>query len=442
MRRWLSVIGLFLLIPLTAYASHIYSTRAERTLEQMLNTAGRIVQLTIYDSSAAVSPSDTIRLRSGSGALQVSQNAAAYVAVIASGGNAPADAQYVTRRAEAGLSAEHSIGTLTTGLLLNTVAASQGTLSAYGGVSDTNYAILALDASGAATKDTLLTLGPTNATLTSGQLLLPSGTAAAPGISWSADSNSGFRSLENGTMDYVADGVSYLRLGSSIDFNSGGFLQWIDTANLDGAFTRDLFLGREAAAILQQGQDSVTPIAQTRKGPDGSGTDIVGGVMRVASGRSTGNAVPGILSLQGTAVSVTTGTGQQTLVDRLIPNAFKVLTNNSAIAVVNATIANGSSVGGKLTYTIEVWDGTDNQVEYGEVRYSAKNKAGVVSGNATEMNSQQELDSGTLTTTWAISAANPAVISINANSSLTPSTGYPRITFSLNNLGQQAVAIQ
>ena len=215
----------------------------------------------------------------------------------------------------------------------------------------------------------------------------------------------------------------------------------IGFASADG-IASDTILSREAAAIFQQGLDSATPIAQIFKGPDGSGTDIVGGLFAWAPGRSTGNAVPARGSIQGGAATVTSGTTQQTLIDRLIPNAFKVLTNNSAVAVVNATIANGTSVGGKITYTIEVWDGTDNQVETGEAIYSSKNKAGTVAGTITEVNSQQNLDSGTLATTWAISAANPAVISINANSSLTPSTGYPRITFSLQNLGQQAVAIQ
>ena len=74
--------------------------------------------------------------------------------------------------------------------------------------------------------------------------------------------------------------------------------------------------------------------------------------------------------------------------------------------------------------------------------YSSYNKAGVISGTITEVNSQQNLSAGTLATTWTISNANPAVISINANSSLTPSTGYPRITYAIENFRQQAIAIQ
>jgi hypothetical protein len=49
---------------------------------------------------------------------------------------------------------------------------------------------------------------------------------------------------------------------------------------------------------------------------------------------------------------------------------------------------------------------------------------------------------GTLTCTWTITAASPAVLTLNCDTSLTPSAGYPSVTFSLENLTQQAVAIQ
>lgn len=65
--------------------------------------------------------------------------------------DAVASLSFVTSKAEAALSGEQSIGALTTGLLLNTVAASQGTLSAYAGTSCTNQFPRSLNASGAAT---------------------------------------------------------------------------------------------------------------------------------------------------------------------------------------------------------------------------------------------------------------------------------------------------
>ena len=281
-----------------------------------------------------------------------------------------------------------------------------------------------------------VTFAADTATLAGGVLTLPDGLAASP--SWRVTSeDSGMFLNSAGTMGLVlTGGVYHLFTSTYHRFNNSNM--YID-------INADTFWGRDAAASWQAGIDSATPIAQTIKGPDardGTDTNTVGGRINWRTGLSTGTGVPALGSLQGGAASVTSGTAAHVVVDRFIPNAFKVLTDGSAIAVVNATIANGSSVGGLITYTIEVWDGTDNQVETGQAVYSSKNKAGVVTGTITEINSQQNLDAGTLATTWAISAANPAVISINADSSLVPSTGYPRITFGIQNLGQQAIAIQ
>lgn len=117
------------------------------------------------------------------------------------------------------------------------------------------------------------------------------------------------------------------------------------------------------------------------------------------------------------------------------------LTDASATSLLSCAIANGSTIGGSIRYTVQVTDGTDYQVESGTVTFSSYNKGGTVSGTVTEAGSQQNASSGTLTTTWAISNANPAVISLNADTSLTPSAGYPRITFSYENHGQQAITM-
>lgn len=60
-------------------------------------------------------------------------------------------ADYITGSAQSSLSAEQSLGALTTGLLLNTSAAGTGTLSQYAGTSCTNQFPRSLNASGAAT---------------------------------------------------------------------------------------------------------------------------------------------------------------------------------------------------------------------------------------------------------------------------------------------------
>jgi len=284
--------------------------------------------------------------------------------------------------------------------------------------------------------DVTLTHAAATLTLAGGQFVFPLGSQALPPITGAGITSSGIQFTAAPNIRFIISDTleAYVLTGS---------FAVINTLTLGSA--ADLILLREASAVLKFGGDAAAPITQLIKAGDGrAGTDTnsPGGIFRVAGGRPTGTGLPGLAGFQGSLLSTTSGTAASALVDRFIANAAKVLTNNSAVAVVNATVANGTSVGGKITYTIEVWNGTDNQVETGEAIYSVLNKAGTVAGTITEVSSQQNVNSGTLGTTWAVSAANPAVISINANSSLTPSTGYPRITFSLQNLGQQVVAIQ
>lgn len=85
------------------------------------------------------------------GKLKCSENGASYADCVSSGGGASTSATYLTKTAESGLSAEFSLGTLTTGLLLNTVSAGTGTPSAYAGTSCTNQFPRSLNASGVAT---------------------------------------------------------------------------------------------------------------------------------------------------------------------------------------------------------------------------------------------------------------------------------------------------
>ena len=121
--------------------------------------------------------------------------------------------------------------------------------------------------------------------------------------------------------------------------------------------------------------------------------------------------------------------------------AYKGLTNNSATTVCSLTAATLMNAACVIHYAIEVTNGTDIQCETGAVYVSVVNKGGAFTTTINEVNSQQALSSAaTLTTTWAVSSANPAVVSVNANSSLSSITaGYPRIRFNIDNLSQQDV---
>lgn len=108
-------------------------------------------QTTLTPSSTATS----LTIIAGTNITLTTDNTAKSLTITASGTGAPTNATYLTQTTESGLSAEFSLGTLTTGLLLNTVTAGTGVPSAYGGTSCTNQVITALSASGAASCTTL-----------------------------------------------------------------------------------------------------------------------------------------------------------------------------------------------------------------------------------------------------------------------------------------------
>ena len=179
-------------------------------------------------------------------------------------------------------------------------------------------------------------------------------------------------------------------------------------------------------------------VAQGGQAADDSSTAAAsnsGGQFRFFAGENfTSSAVGSYFTLGLSSLGTTTQA------NRLMVAAGKALTDGAATDILSCTIGSGTVIGGVITYTIEATDGTDYQVETGQVVWSGVNKGGTVTATVTEVNSQQSVSAGTLTTAWAISAASPAVISVNANTSLSPSAGFPRITFNVDNNARQTVA--
>jgi hypothetical protein len=129
-----------------------------------------------------------------------------------------------------------------------------------------------------------------------------------------ATANEGITSFNN-RLCFFAQGENFIYGGlSEFRFAGSVWLEWAATAATSGA--RTLLSGGLADNTLQMGKASATPIDQTFKGPNGSGTNIAGGDIRIAPGQSTGDATPATVVLQGTAAG-SSGTTAQTLVDLL-----------------------------------------------------------------------------------------------------------------------------
>jgi len=103
----------------------------------------------------------------------------------------------------------------------------------------------------------------------------------------------------------------------------------------------DVFLQPQSANVLQLGVAGSSPSAQCFKGPNGSGTNIVGGKLSIAAGQSTGNATPAVLALQSTAAG-SSGSTAQTLVD-----VFSIV-NSQSILVASGVIIDGTGSGFRL----------------------------------------------------------------------------------------------
>lgn len=176
---------------------------------------------------------------------------------------------------------------------------------------------------------------------------------------------------------------------------------------------------------------------------DQSGTNTAGNTFNLVGGLGTSQGAPGRVHLQGGALITASGTTVQTAVDRYIAGASKVLANNTTTTVANVTAASNTVAAIELHYAVSVFNATDLQVEEGIISCHLTNKAAALANNTcVKSSNQQAATSGTLTVTWTITAANPGLLQINANSSLTPSTGYPQLNYNLHNLTNQAVAIQ
>ena len=274
------------------------------------------------------------------------------------------------------------------------------------------------------------------------------------------DTTTPYLELSNGSGTILAYGSNTLFLGGSglvanVASNAVGYFSasglnlaanGVLSIAASGAavLSADVYLRRNGAGNWAFGQtDGAVPVAQTLSVQNGTGTNTAGVTTTHIASLGTSQGTPGIFDFKAGGMIAASGTTAHTAVSRLSLGTTKILTNNSATAITNATVASNTSAAGVLEYTVEVFDGTEVQYEVGSMAYGVTNKGGVFSGNTvTKFGNHQNATSGTLSVTFAISAANPAVISVNANSSLTPSTGYPRITYSLKNLGQQSVAYQ
>lgn len=134
--------------------------------------------------------------------------------------------------------------------------------------------------------------------------------------------------------------------------------------------------------------------------------------------------------------------------DAIITPVKKQLTDGSAVSLFEVALpTSGNTCGGMFSYRIHCWNGTDFQSVCGIANYAAGNKAGTItsaightavgSGIETEI-----VSSGTMTDTFAITNGTGKItVTLNANTSLTPSANELYVTYTLHNDSEMAVTI-
>ena len=151
-----------------------------------------------------------------------------------------------------------------------------------------------------------LAWGGTNiAMVTNKQILLTSGSTARPTLGTASDADatgSGINFVANNLVDIICNNGIVGRFSSaSLDVSPALVIDSVVT------------LDTEAAGSLQHGADSATPVAQTIKGPDGSGSNIGGGAVTIGAGRATGTGAAGVLHFAVSTNNLSSGSVQNSL---------------------------------------------------------------------------------------------------------------------------------
>lgn len=264
----------------------------------------------------------------------------------------------------------------------------------------------------------------------SGMTYFPDGTAALPSIGFSSQHNTGlYRS--GGDIGVTMLGTVYYGLLST-DLRVGQGLPIGFSSGSPFAVGPDVFLMRDSAATLQMGKDALTPINQTFKGPDATGTDHDGGTVTIEGGAGSGAARGGDIITK-TSVSTNSSLVTQLYSTRHYESSRpSPMTNSAANPVLNILVNTNHYIACKIfacTFAGDV--GGDFQAFAEELTISAVNKAGAISAvvSASRGTNLAASSASTLTTTWtAVASGNTLDIKNTPVSSLTPTTYYTKWT--------------
>lgn len=190
-----------------------------------------------------------------------------------------------------------------------------------------------------------------------------------------------------------------------------------------------------------KGISNAAPTTYTIGGTWGSGTNIAGAGLNLAGGRSTGTAASGSVSMQ-TAGFGSSGTTLNTLVDRFITvGKGLALSDNTATTIATITVPTTACAGGKVTFTVEVTNGTDTQSCSGEVFFNAINKADTFTTDST-LTASTLATTGTLVVSFSFTTDGPTdAVNLRVTSDTSLTATVHRIWYSVINDSQRVITL-
>jgi hypothetical protein len=246
-------------------------------------------------------------------------------------------------------------------------------------------------------------VGPTSSTVA--QL----SDTATNGSGW-AISGGNIWGISSGTRVIGQSGTSNFILGANI------FLNWSSNADPGIAGADTIFRRRSAANVALGAADlNGTPVAQTLSVQNAiTGSNLPAANATIDLGLGTGTGLTGTLVVRGGDSSVATGTTAQTNIVRCVMNATKALTTGAATTLVSIPLATLQMTGGYISVYMEATDGTSQATRSEEIYYAGENSAGVfvVSTGVVGTGVTACTAAKTLTATYALTGANPALLQV------------------------------
>lgn len=276
-----------------------------------------------------------------------------------------------------------------------------------------------------------------------GPLNVPPGANSAVSIGFGGVTNTGWYYGSPNTWFSTAGTTTHgVASDSSFRVTSTGHYSWCSSSSAAG--TEDLMLYRDSQATLQLGVDAASPVAQTIKAADGSGTDKSGGNFTHEGGQSTGTGTAGFFDIATGLTGEASGSSANAYSIRAhYKPKFVALTHTTATTIETFSLAANKLIGGTATVTCYATNSTPHlQALTSTLIFQAVAVSTTITATLSQVDGTTAADSGTLTCTYTIAdnGDNTFSIKANANSSLSSPTERAKVVITALN-GNAAISI-